>query len=172
MSELTPFQQKIMRAWKCSGWANNLILDRIARWQRTNDSVPLEEVADWCARERKSVVRNEEQRASAYADLAQAIAKGEFNYRGRICIAYLLAAIKERGGRRVRLRIEDALYPHVLEQCWAPRLPAPAGVANPFGFCACIHAQEKPQARNPRCAAAAKRPATSSRPSPSPVSLL
>ncbi len=125
-----------MRAWKCSGWANNLILDRIARWQRTNDSVPLEEVADWCARERKSVVRNEEQRASAYADLAQAIAKGEFNYRGRICIAYLLAAIKERGGRRVRLRIEDALYPHVFEQCWARRLPAPAGVANLFGFCA------------------------------------
>ena len=88
----TPAHHWYMRAEEIS-YTRHRQQARLAFWRdrqrQSCEWICLADIADWCAMGSTSLARDEERRIQASADLLQAVRRGEFNRRGRLCVAYI-----------------------------------------------------------------------------------
>jgi hypothetical protein len=122
-SEWTPYQ----RWWLDAGLRLNVRRrqqNRIEFWKRRQlrewQWASFSYMADWCAREPKSIGRDDLLRTQAQHDLVQSVVAGEFSRAGRICVAFLPDNLMYDGPVRLRLWLSN-LHPDHLGFCWAPR---------------------------------------------------
>ena len=105
---------------------------RIGRWQerqwQTGEWINFARIADWCARESRSIRVDNLLAAEAYLKLEEALARGEFEEGGRSRVRYpegLYPPATPRTSRLTREMYEACADPKprvdVLECCWIPR---------------------------------------------------
>ena len=98
----------------------------VRRLRQTSEWINFADAADFIARESGSIAPDEERRARAYEELADALIKGEFDKRERTCVFF------PSGSKKVRMTWEwlaDIIEFDLdgdrgqwrLAQCWAPR---------------------------------------------------
>jgi hypothetical protein len=105
---------------------------RIRRWQerqrQTGEWINFARIADWCARESRSIRVDDRLAAEAYRKLEEALARGEFEVGGRSRVRYpegLYPPATPRTSWLTKEMYEACADPKprvdVLECCWIPR---------------------------------------------------
>ena len=104
--------------------------NRVSQWaermRRSREWIGFADIADWCAREKGSIIPDDRLKIETYRALGASVASGEFEHSGRSRVVYTAAMIMPGYPVRIRMTREtfDACpFPKqdTLEWCWIPR---------------------------------------------------